>query len=244
MIDHLIDQIRAAGISAYPNEACGLIINVAGKSTFVECRNDSETPTDSFLMNQNDYMDAADRGEIIAIWHTHPEHPAEPSFDDEAGCNRSEVPWFILGIYMQDDGTFDCSELIQVLPDGRVLPYVDRAYVFGTNDCYTLVCDFYRREFQLELGEYPRVANFWEKGLDFFDRGFQEQGFVSLIDKEPEYGDLFIMQIGSTVSNHIAIYVGNGVILHHPHGRASRQDQYGGIWKKHTVHHIRHKTKC
>jgi cell wall-associated NlpC family hydrolase len=49
---------------------------------------------------------------------------------------------------------------------------------------------------------------------------------------------------GSGNPNHIAVYIGNEMILHHGHGRLSRRDIYGGFWQKHTTHHLRHKTKC
>ena len=245
MTKHLIDEFKACARNNYPKEACGVVINHGGKTRFVECRNDSELPNAQFIMNADDYMAACDMGEIVAIWHSHPEYPAKPSFEDEAGCNRSEVPWFILGIYKQGDGSFEFSELVEVVPNSMPMPYVDRPYVFGTYDCYTLVCDYYSREFQIELGEYPRVPEFWNKGLDLFTKGFPEQGFVELEEGlEYQNGDLIIMQIGGELPNHIAIYTDNGVILHHPHGRLSRQDVFGGIWAKHMTHCIRHKTRC
>ena len=51
------------------------------------------------------------------------------------------------------------------------------------------------------------------------------------------------MQLGADVPNHAAIYIGNGLVLHHPRDRLSCKDVYGGIWQKHTVMHLRHRSK-
>lgn len=239
------EDIKAAGVRSYPNEACGVVVKVGKKSVFVQCDNAAGDPTQNFLIHHEDYAKASERGEVIAIWHTHPEHPAQPSEADQAGCNASEIPWFIVALYKRENG-FEFSDLIEVKPNGEETPYEGRPYVFGTFDCYTLCRDFYRREFGVELGEYPRVYNFWNQGLDFFTKGFPEQGFVELVDQKPQHGDLMIMQVNSRlrIANHIAIYIEGGYILHHCQGRLSRKDVFGGMWADSTVHHIRHKTKC
>lgn len=245
MTTDLYEFIKQAGVRSYPTEACGVVIRVGKKSIPIQCGNVSGDPLNTFLICPNDYANAAEQGEIIAIWHTHPEHPAQPSQADQAGCNASELPWFIVGVYKRESG-FEFSDLIETNPNQEEAPYEGRPYAYGTFDCYTLVRDFYRREFGIILGEYPRVHRFWNQGLDFFTKGYPEQGFIQLIDQKPEYGDLMIMQINSrlSIANHIAIYTGDGKILHHCQNRLSRKDVYGGMWADTTVHHIRHKTKC
>jgi cell wall-associated NlpC family hydrolase len=56
-------------------------------------------------------------------------------------------------------------------------------------------------------------------------------------------GDLILMQIRSRnrVPNHAAIYLGDGMMLHHLHSRLSSRDIYGGYWQEVTRSIWRHR---
>lgn len=235
--------MREEGAKSYPNEACGYVIRKGKKSLVVPCVNSSETPRCHFLISLEERLRVEELGEIVGVWHTHIDEPPTPSEADKVGCEVSEVPWFILSVFGGDELTF--SELTTIEPCGFELPYLERPYAFGVLDCWALVRDYYRREFDITLGDYPRIERFWAKGLDFFGLNWQQEGLVQLIDQEPQVGDLFFIQTDATgVINHVAIYIGDDLILHHCHGRLSRRDIYGGYWQKHTVLHLRHKSKC
>jgi len=227
----------------YPNEACGLVVGVNGRQRIIICKNVADDPRTNFRIDPHEYIEAAKIGEVIGVWHTHVDVPANPSEQDVAGCNASRLPWYIMAVWNTPEG-FDCTPVVTLQPHEIDTSYEGRTYLFGVSDCYTLVRDYYRREFRIVLGEYPRVERFWEKGLNFFAEGYAEQGFDLLIDQEPQVGDLFIMQVASNIPNHIAIYVGDDKILHHCQGRLSRTDVYGGMWAKHTSHHLRHKERA
>ena len=240
----LLATIQEEGMRQYPAEACGVVIRKGKKSIAIACKNAAENPNAHFVMDVNDYASAADEGEIIGIWHTHPNASPQPSDADRVGCENSEVPWYIVGVY-RVDGEFSFSEMVSFEPNGFEMPYIERPYAFGVMDCWSLVRDFYKREYGMTLGDYPRIEKFWKNGFDFFGENWKKEGFIQLIDEEPRDGDLFLMQTdGSGNPNHIAVYIGNEMILHHGHGRLSRRDIYGGFWQKHTTHHLRHKTKC
>lgn len=237
----LIDTIRQEGLRCYPQEACGLVVRKGKKSEAVACRNISLYPEDHFLISPEDYAATADRGEIIGIWHTHVNLPSEPSDADLAGCEASELPWYIMGISRDADDQFHYAPLKIVEPTQLELPYLERPYVFGILDCYSLVRDYFKREYEIILKEAPRIEKWWLKGFNFFEDMFEDVGFSALKNKEPLPGDLFLIQMGADVSNHIAIYIGNDMILHHCYGRLSTRDIYGGYWQKHTAFHLRYR---
>ena len=234
--------MRQEGMANYPNEACGLVVAANGRPHIIICQNTAEDPRTNFRIHPHEYIEAAKQGEVLGVWHTHVDVPPNPSDMDVAGCNASALPWYILSVWNTHEG-LRCTPIHSMYPRETDITYEGRTYLFGVSDCYTLVRDYYQNEFRITLGEYPRVERFWEKGLDFFANGYEEQGFELLIDKEPQIGDLFIMQVGSKLPNHIGIYVGDDRMLHHCQGRLSRVDTYGGMWAKHTSHHLRHKTK-
>ena len=99
-----IDTIRAHGASTYPNECCGALIGLctSGETHVAEARPldnvTAEGPRRRFLVSADDYR-AAERhaaaagAELVGFYHSHPDHPAEPSqYDlDHAWPNFSYV---------------------------------------------------------------------------------------------------------------------------------------------------------
>ena len=59
---------------------------------------------------------------------------------------------------------------------------------------------------------------------------YAEAGFYP-VHGELEEGDVIIMQVRAYEPNHAAIYLGEGLMLHHLYGRLSSRDVYGGYWK-------------
>lgn len=241
----LTSFMQQVGSLEYPKEACGLVVSIGSKSVPFACENSAEFPLIDFMISAEEYSRIADMGEIIACWHTHPNLTKEPSDADRAGCENSGIPWFIMSVNKAGtEFVFDGPLLLE--PCGFEMSYIERPYVFGVFDCYTLLCDYYKRELDITLSkDYPYVYDFGKKGMNLFVEHFKKENFVRLMNDEiAEVGDVFLLQTGGTVTNHIAIYIGDDMILHHCHGRLSKRDVYGGYWLKHTTHHLRHESKC
>ena len=99
-----LDTIRAHGASTYPDECCGALIGTSadGMTRVAEARPldnvTAEGPRRRFLVSASDYR-AAERhaaaagAELVGFYHSHPDHPAEPSqYDlDHAWPNFSYV---------------------------------------------------------------------------------------------------------------------------------------------------------
>lgn len=113
----------------------------------------------------------------------------------------------------------------------------------GTNDCFSLTRNFFAQNFDIQIPNYARPNSWWSQGLDMYRERFHKNGFRILDVHPSEYqmGDVFLMSILSEVSNHVAILVENGQILHHFTGRLSRVEPYKGIWRNCTMAVLRHK---
>ena len=83
--------------AGYPHETCGVLVGgeAAGLSRVlcaIQARNrNGERPGDRYELDPGDHvaadMEARSRGlSIVGIWHSHPDHPAEPSETDRAGA--------------------------------------------------------------------------------------------------------------------------------------------------------------
>ncbi len=219
----------------YPKEAVGLVHVIKGKNRYFKCQNLAETPDEHFILNPKDYLEAEKKGEIIAVVHSHPKTNPAPSPADKVACEASGLPWFIVNPNTETWGEYK--------PEGWELPYVGREFSHGIVDCYSLVRDFYKREFKLQLNDYNRRDQWWEKGENMYLDNFAKEGFKETTLEQIAYGDLFLMQLESPVPNHAGIYLGDGVVLHHVQGRLSSRDVYGGYYQKVTAKVLKHESR-
>jgi proteasome lid subunit RPN8/RPN11 len=220
---------------AYPKEAVGLVHVVKGRNRYYKCKNIADTPDEHFVLDPKDYLLAEQKGEITAIIHSHPKTSPEPSPADQIACEKSDLPWFIVNPKTE--------EWKSLIPQGYELPYVGRQFFHGIIDCYSLVRDFYKREFNIELYDYTRRDQWWEKGENMYLDNFAKEGFKQIELGQVGYGDLFLMQLESPVPNHAAIYLNDGILLHHVQGRLSSRDVFGGYYQKVTAKILKHESR-
>lgn len=229
----------AHALATYPREACGLVIVEKGREIYVACRNAAATPSEHFVLPADDYAAAEERGEAIALFHSHPDTNAEPSDADRASCEASGMPWYIASV-IRDEGAISVRDVRRIAPCGYEAPLVGRAFAHGVLDCYTLVRDWYRRERGIVLPDFERDDGWWLKGGDLYMQQFEAAGFER-IDGPLQVGDGILMQILAPVANHAAVYIGDGQILQHLYGRLSSRDVYGGFYRESTRAVVRYR---
>ena len=229
------ESLRTHAAAEYPRESCGLIILAGGKEHYVPCRNIAERSgrRHKFMMSPEDYADAEDVGKIIALVHSHPDHPAIPSQADRVICEKSGLVWHVVRV----DGA-ECipttAEIETIAPCGYQAPLVGREFFHGVLDCYALVQDWFERERGVLLPDFERRDGWWSDGSgeNLYMQQFRSAGFIEVSLDDIQVGDCFIMQHRSEVANHSGVYLGGGLFLHHLYGRLSTRDVYGGYWKE------------
>lgn len=234
MMEKLVDQVYAHAEKELPNECCGLAIVRKGKLKYFPCRNISGTKN-QFVINPADYAKAEDLGEIVGVCHSHPYVSEQPSIADKIMCEETQLPWLIVNY---PNKTYSIN-----YPEGYKAPLVGREFYYGVTDCYTIVRDYYK-ELGIELKRYNSKNNWWHNGGNLYEDNFMNEGFVIVGDSStpPKEHDVLMMKCASDVINHIAVYIGDGMILQHCTNRYSGKDIYGGYWKKATQYVIRHKS--
>jgi cell wall-associated NlpC family hydrolase len=118
-----------------------------------------------------------------------------------------------------------------------------RPYVEGRNDCYGLARLYYWKNYQLRLENYARPSGFAYHKLDIINQHLEAEGF-SYVDApldRLEVGDGIIMGLGKApLANHIGVYVGNRMFLHHLFGQKSIAENFGDRWKSRVLNIVRH----
>lgn len=236
MTPETLIQIQDHAKAEYPRESCGLIVIRKGKERYWPCRNLS-TETDpvkvNFHMHHEDSVAAEESGDVVAVVHSHPNGSPLPSQADLVACEASELPWVIIG--------WPTGEVNEFAPTGYQAPLIGRVFAHGVLDCYSIIRDWYQQELQIELPNFVRPDGWWHTELDLYREHFAEAGFHAIDESQLKKHDVILMQLASNKTNHGAIYLGSGIILHHPMNRLSGRDQFGGFWHKNMTHCLRHK---
>lgn len=229
----LLKQIRDHANAEFPRESCGVITVVKGRQRYVPCRNIADG-NDHFQIHTDDYAAAEDAGTVTHIVHSHPNGSPEPSEADRVSCEATGLPWVIVNA---PDGHYH-----EFAPSGYAAPLVGRQFSHGVLDCYSLLRDYYQRELGIEVMDFDRDAEWWTKGGNLYLENFEKAGFVEVSQEDLKPHDILLMQIGSPVPNHAAIYLGDEIILQHCMNRLSSRDVYGGYWQRCVMKVVRHRS--
>lgn len=220
------EAIEAHARREFPRECCGVVVD---GTRYIACRNRATTASEHFILHPEDYADAADGGEVTHIVHSHPNIPPRPSQGDLVSCETTGLPWYIVAVWMEpgDLGPRITGDHL-LLPSGYEAPLVGREFFFGVLDCYTLIRDWYLRERNIELPNFERRDNFWNKKgneVDLYAQ-YEEAGFEEVTGQPLQVGDVILMQIRAPFANHAGVYIGDGLMLHHLYGRLSERVPY------------------
>lgn len=231
----LIDEMVAHGKAALPREACGFLVAPRDGTSerVIVCENAADEPERYFLIRPEDFARAEDAGTILAVWHSHAGSP-QPSEGDRAQCERHRIPYVIVSA--------EYASFTRIEPAGWEAPLEGRAWVPGVQDCADLVRDYYWRKLGIALPNPHRDDHWWAKGQDLIGKLHAEIGFVWVPKEALRASDVLVFQRAYEIPHHVAVYLGDGLMLHHPYEQLSRIAPYDDHWRRCTFGVLRHRT--
>ncbi len=224
----IASAIEQHAMARYPLEACGFITD----DGYIPCANIHNDPCGSFAVADEDYIKYEDS--IKGIVHSHPYTEIinvydrlAPSKNDMQAQIATNLPWFIIAT----DGN-SCSEIVGFGDCLQPEALKGRTFIHGIWDCYSLVRDYFRMEKSIILPEFPRSDDWWNHGENMYEDNFKKAGFIEIMPEQAKAGDAILYNILSACCNHAAIYLGDGEILHHLHGRKSSIDNHNLYFRR------------
>ncbi len=253
--ERALAEACAHAVVEFPRESCGLIVQgLDGSEWYHPCRNAAVTPSEHFVLPPEDWDAAEQTGDVIAVVHSHPGHPARPSEGDLASCEATEIEWIIIRTDRDEvSGQITATETHSWRPSGWRAPLLGRSFHYGVLDCWALARDWYQEEMGIDLSKVPLdrgVDGWWNDPASTFSpyedpENMAKLGFVRIDGPPSRRGDLIVMQVRSRAGkpNHVGVLVDDqrGIMLHHLYNALSERTVYGGYWQETTRFVLRRK---
>jgi|TARA_A100000172_G_scaffold77335_1_gene61597 proteasome lid subunit RPN8/RPN11 len=221
------EDAKKHAFNEMPRESCGLLAIIKGKETYWPCKNLAEGTMEHFFLNPDDWADCEDQGEILAIVHSHPKGSATASDNDKAACEHISLPWHI----------FSCEEKKwnYITPSGYKAPsLIGRGFIWGVHDCWSIVTDWYKEVKNIDIPYWERP----KKIKDFvtnpeFEYALPKLNFIKQKTTDDlQVGDVLLFTGRDENLTHVAVYIGEMMILNHNIKGLSCRENFDLQYKK------------
>lgn len=217
-----------------PFEACGLVVVHKGKEKYFPCKNLADDMNHQFIIDPDDWVKAEDKGEVVAVFHSHPKTPPTPSQADLASCEYLDLPFYIVNPEVEQWYSFK--------PSGYKNGLIGREWVWGIQDCCTLIYDWFDQVKGIKLKKWqtPKTPEEFRDNPLFEDK-IPLTGFRELQENEDlQVGDVLLMKGTKDKLDHVALYVGDQTVFQHCRKRLSSRETYDGYLIKCTKKRYRY----
>jgi len=215
----LKNQIKKYALEDTSKEFCGLLLS-SGDSKFIyKCKNISSNPDVHFEMSQLDYLKAWDcgRNKILAIVHSQVD--PKPSTLDILNSRNHKIPSFMYSIAADEVMEITNQHL-------KYNEYLGREFKIGDFDCFTLLIDFYKKEYGVVIENFIRDDKWLEQNPNIAEELYGKEGFIKIDFKDIIEGNIIEFKF-----NHFGIYLNGDLLLHHPRMRYSTIERLDNPWK-------------
>lgn len=228
MIRNYFSDIRLLANASPTEEICGFLLHDGKGSLEVLQATNIVPPSERegyWMISSQEQLAAYKTNRVKAVYHSHVgNRTAKPTEEDILTAETSHLPQLV---YSVSTNSFDYYR-----PKCSILPYEGRPFILGIQDCGALVADYYTLELGKETLFSERDPHSLEAGLEILPRLGNDFVRVYSVEK----GDILAISLASNNrSNHVAVYTGEGRMLHQMLGRESSYAPYSETWRDRTT---------
>lgn len=120
---------------------------------------------------------------------------------------------------------------------------VNREFQWGRYDCYAMLRDFYKLNFDIELSDFARPTGWYSGALELILHNSHLDGWEKISTwsrKDLRPGDVLAIAILESEPNHLGIYLGDNTFAHHMMNSLSSVVPLGSHWLHSTCYLLRH----
>lgn len=239
-----LDAMRDHAREAFPQEAIGFLLK---NGSYVPQINIHPEPEKGARVAPKLLKEAMVKGDLRALFHSHPNGPDCPSEQDMRAQVELDVPWIICSA--NESATLHPFAFGDQLTNPA--PLVGRPFRHGVTDCYAGIRAWGLETYGVLIPDYPRQWEWWLDGdSDLYQQNFKNAGFYQIDVSEVRAGDVWLAQVRSPVPNHGGVYIGDGLAFHHPSSmlasdpaRLSKREPIAR-WQQHITHWLRRDDWC
>lgn len=215
-------EIKEYSLSKKGEEICGLIIIKDNNYIFYKCKNISYNKQNHSVINPLDYIGAEKTGKIVGAVHSQPSDKI--SLMDEMTAIEHNIFSIVY--------CFESDKFYIINPELSF--YLTKDFDIDKANCFTLVRDFYLNRLNIKLNHYNINEDWFEKNPNLIYEIFTEQRdkweqiSLNLIQEN----DIIIFGRDFETLNHMGIYLGNNLMLHHPRNNKSIIEDLDDRYKK------------
>ena len=225
----IFNQIKNHSLKDNPKECCGLLVDNNKNLEIFKCKNIALDQENNFSINPEDYLKASLSGKIIAFYHSHcsEKNPNSFSILDKLNSIHHKLPIILYYIPTNEFKIFNSSKLD--------CEYIGRPFEFNVSDCFTLVRNFYEKEYNILLPDILRNDKWEKEDQNRIINNIEKYGFSLIKDDALEFGDIILIYNTKRIApSHFMIYLNNNQVLHHRFQGYSTIEHFGEEYRKQT----------
>lgn len=248
--DKIKAKIKEHAKLLYPEECCGILALNKDKLLPLRCSNISKDPVNEFIIDPIDYLNCSKQGKIIGIYHSHCIQDNSFSELDKQISHKLNLKNIV---YIVKRDTFE-----EYSPDKYYNKYIDKNFIINESDCLSIVEDYYKEEFGIDIYHYERRSG-WDKNYEEFikdklnqfnlsenfDNFFEKENFIKIqgIENAKKH-DIIAFKYLDNYPSHFGIYLGQDYILHQPRNKKSIIEKLTEAEKRRIYCFARNKQLC
>lgn len=219
-------DIKKLALETPDEEICGFIYEKDRLLHLYPCKNIALNKHEEFEIDNQDYINAAQLGRIYAVYHSHPQNALAAFSEEDLDYSKEWcLPFYLYSV--KDD------KFLEYIPPTYNITLEGQEFCWGSADCYSLIRNYFRQNFQIYMNDYDRDETFESTPENIIMQNFAKENFhmantTSILHKH----DVLVFRSSRAYPQHFAIFMGNSKMLHHPLNALSRMESFNSTWQK------------